>query len=296
MRLCLLVAVLTVCVAADWSVNSALSKIKTVAKRFGFYDQSGIVTNELSGLYHPHHHKKHEHHGRHHHKHHKHEHHHKKHHRHHHRKPWFCHDNQCPHFVTVRKGKGYDVRCYHENVWVKTNAEKKDVKNFKPMFWRLFKYINGANSEKKKIKMTVPVTTTNWYNITDHTTASSMVFWLHGKCSQDNSTCAPEPIDPRVEVITTPKSCFYVRSFGGWASGRSWNFYKELWYLSKDLKRDGRKYVFGLSFFNGYDSPWKLLFRHNEAMRMVDCEENEMDCGLAEEESEDDGSWENVVA
>jgi len=295
MRLCLLMAALAVGVSADW--NSAMSKIKLAAQKFGFLSSDEIETNNLPGDHHPHHKKHHPH--PHHHKHHhgKHEHHHKRHHHHHHhKKPWFCHKLECPHFVTVRKGNGYDVRCYHGNVWVKTNAEEKDVKDFKPMFRRLFKYIKGDNSEQKKIKMTVPVTVTNWYNITDHKTASSMAFWLHGKCSKDNSTCAPEPNDPKVEVLATPKMCFYVRSFGGWASGRSWNFYKQLWYLSRDLKRDGKHYHQGLSFFNGYDSPWKLFYRHNEAMRLVKCEGNENDCDVAEDDTDVENTWNNVVA
>ena len=126
MRLCLLMAALAVGVSADW--NSAMSKIKLAAQKFGFLSSDEIETNNLPGDHHPHHKKHHPH--PHHHKHHhgKHEHHHKRHHHHHHKKPWFCHKLECPHFVTVRKGNGYDVRCYHGNVWVKTNAEEKDVK------------------------------------------------------------------------------------------------------------------------------------------------------------------------
>jgi len=201
--------------------------------------------------------------------------------RHHHRRPGprrsvGCHHHHCrpesPRYKVVKEYRGYELRCYPPYLWASTPNDELDGKYFSTMFKRLFAYIQGANSEKKKIPMTTPVMVGMKYNITDHKTKSGMRFWLsrRGMCRR----CGPpKPTDPKVTIRKTPTFCAYVRTFGGWVMSRSYSYYKQLWYLSQDLKRDGKDdyYWKGFSVFAGYNSPWELFHRRNEVMRIVRC-------------------------
>jgi len=196
----------------------------------------------------------------------------KKHHRHHHKKnPRFCGKRSCPKFWTVARKWGYDVRCYWYSSWATTEADEVDQKTFKNEFWRLLKYIRGANADKKKMAMTVPVATMMNYNITDHKTKSSVSFYIPTKCNKT----APAPTDPKVSIIKLPKYCAYVRTFSGYSMGRTRLMYHNLFKMSKDLKRDGKSYQPGVSMFAGYNSPMQRFFRHNEVWRFPNKKEEE---------------------
>jgi len=271
MRWFLLVAVLVAGVAAEWQWNNVLDKMKSVAKHVGLVSEEPDEwqrDNHGGG----------------------------------HRRPWFCHGLDCPRFKTVRKARGYDVRCYERQTWVKTRNDEIDSKDFKGMFKRLFAYIRGANEEKRKIRMTAPVVVSMWYNVSNHKTRSSMRFWASPRsryggrgdecerCTEENADSVechhcgpPKPTDPKVSISRTPQVCLYVRSFDGWVMSRSWTYYKQLYYLSQDLKRDNRNYVKGLSFFAGYDSPMRLFGRHNEVMRLVSCGRRDCTAEVAED-------------
>jgi len=274
MRWFLLAAVLVAGVAAEWQWNNVLDKMKSVAKHVGLMHSEPDEWQM-------------EHHGG------------------PHRRPWFCHGLDCPRFKTVRKGRGYDVRCYERQTWVKTDNDEIDQKDFKSMFKRLFAYIRGANEDKRKIRMTAPVVVSMWYNISNHKTWSNMRFWSssrrRGPWSEQSEACEactdenagsiecphhcgpPKPTDPKVKISRTPQVCLYVRSFDGWVMSRSYSYYKQLWYLSQDLKRDNRNYVKGLSFLGLYDSPMRLFGRHNEVMRLVSCGRRDCTAEVAED-------------
>jgi len=213
--------------------------------------------------------------------------HHRRHHRrpHHHRggdrgrfphRPRFCGRADCPRYRLMREYRGYELRCYPPQSWVTTKNDVLDSKDFGGMFKRLIAYIKGKNSRKQRLPMKKPVGVTMKYNITDHKTKSMMSFFLGESECCPRCDChhgPPKPLDPKVFLMRTPLFCAYVRSFDGWVMSRSWSYYKQLWYLSKDLERDGKDtyYTKGLSGFAGYNPPWELFNRHNEVWRFFKC-------------------------
>jgi len=212
---------------------------------------------------------------------------HRRHHRrpHHHRggdrgrfphRPRFCGRADCPRYRLMREYRGYELRCYPPQSWVTTKNDVLDSKDFGGMFKRLIAYIKGKNSRKQRLPMKKPVGVTMKYNITDHKTKSMMSFFLGESECCPRCDChhgPPKPLDPKVFLMRTPLFCAYVRSFDGWVMSRSWSYYKQLWYLSKDLERDGKDtyYTKGLSGFAGYNPPWELFNRHNEVWRFFKC-------------------------
>jgi len=192
----------------------------------------------------------------------------------HHRpgKPRFYGDKEGPRFRTMRQYRGYDLRCYPPLNWVSTKNDVIDSKDFGGMFKRLLSYIKGNNDKKRRYSMKIPVTVGMKYNITDHKTKSGMSFYLgpDSRCP----FCKPaRPNDPKVFIRRSPLFCAYVRSFDGWVMSRSWTYYRQLYYLSADLKRDRKDdyYVKGLSVSAGYNAPWELFRRHNEVWRIFKC-------------------------
>lgn len=190
-------------------------------------------------------------------------------------KPRFCGRSDCPRFRLMKEYRGYELRCYPPYSWVTTKNDVLDSKDFGGMFKRLLAYIKGKNSRKQKLSMKTPVGVTMKYNITDHKTKSMMSFFLSGaccpRCNCDHGP--PKPLDPKVFIMRTPEFCAYVRPFDGWVMSRGWSYYKQLWYLTKDLERDGKDkyYAKGLSGFAGYNPPWQLFNRHNEVWRFFKC-------------------------
>ena len=73
------------------------------------------------------------------------------------------------------------------------------------MFMRLFRYISGANKEKVKIEMTVPVATK--YDAMGDKTKFTMLFFAPEKYQ----TSTPMPTNPQVAILKLPKICVYVR-------------------------------------------------------------------------------------
>ena len=73
------------------------------------------------------------------------------------------------------------------------------------MFMRLFRYISGANKEKVKIEMTVPVATK--YDAMGNKTKFRMLFFAPKKYQ----TSTPMPTNPQVAILKLPKICVYVR-------------------------------------------------------------------------------------
>lgn len=185
-------------------------------------------------------------------------------------KPWFYGDKWGPRYRLMREYRGYELRCYPPLNWVTTRNDEIDSKDFGGMFKRLASYIKGNNDKKKKYEMTVPVTVGMKYNITDHKTKSGMSFYM----GSDRWGSKPaKPLDPKVFLRRSPLFCAYVRSFDGWVMSRSWTYYRQLYYLSADLKRDRKddNYVTGLSVSAGYNAPWELFHRHNEVWRIFKC-------------------------
>ncbi|XP_078385067.1 uncharacterized protein LOC144667511 [Oculina patagonica] len=180
--------------------------------------------------------------------------------------PTFCGSHDCPHFYEVKlNATDYTLRCYPESYrWVTTTVTGETSKQAgRTSFWRLFKYIQGANEEKMKIKMTVPVTN----QIQPDTKSESfcknnftMSFFIPFKHQKN----APAPSDDNVHLTVVKPFCAYVRVYGGYSNMEKVEQHYNA--LVKSLKRDGLADDFqtDMMYSVGYDEPRKVFNRHNE--------------------------------
>merc|ERR1711907_566056 len=179
--------------------------------------------------------------------------------------PWFCHGIDCPVFKVLNANNEttaslWEEREYPSQEWTETYVSGMDLDKAESAgFMRLFNYIQGANAAKNKIDMTAPVlnyiTPGEGPFCEDHFNISFFVpFDLQGK--------APKPTSPDVYSVQRPPMHVYVTSFGGYADA------DKLQSAAADLA--GNLAMHDISFdqehfyFAGYDSPFRVLDRHNE--------------------------------
>lgn len=128
-------------------------------------------------------------------------------------------------------------------------------------FWRLFKYIQGNNAEKMKIKMTVPVAMRMQPGKKSGSLENrAMSFFIPYKHQKD----APAPTADDVRLTVAEPLCVYVKVYGGYSS--MWKVKRNYNALVSALKRDGLGDDFrsDVIYSAGYDKPSKIFNRHNE--------------------------------
>ncbi|KPP65508.1 Heme-binding protein 2-like, partial [Scleropages formosus] len=81
---------------------------------------------------------------------------------------------------------------------------------------------------------------------------------------------APLPTDPKVYFTDMPDTRVYVRSYGGWMLSVTTKLNSEM--LTRDLDKVNATYNKNFSYAVGYNSPKKILNRHNEVWYIVDGE------------------------
>ena len=173
--------------------------------------------------------------------------------------PSFCHDLDCPPFEVVEALpiQGLELRAYPATTWVSTNVSGISYDQAVGTgFMRLFKYISGDNMGEVKIAMTAPV----------------LVEVLPGPgptCGTDFTISfysptpnPPEPSSKLVYVESGEAARYYVLSYGGWATEKE--VLKRAKELADDLISLGRSFDDSTFVTAGYDSPFRLLHRHNE--------------------------------
>lgn len=122
------------------------------------------------------------------------------------KKPWFCHDHDCPEFTNLTKeGQNFEIREYVHSRWVSVSIETYYFrKGIHESMIKLLEYLGGLNSEKEVIDMGVPVTITVWppekkygpHNIT------LSIYLPHKYQVQRNP---PLPRDTDIIITETPK-------------------------------------------------------------------------------------------
>lgn len=124
--------------------------------------------------------------------------------------PSFCFGRHCPPFETVSNEADYEVRTYPSMKWLTTEYtmdSNSPVRQSSQAFMRLFRYIQGSNSEGVKIPMTVPVIT-----ITKPDGTFVRSFFLPSD-QQDNP---PQPTEEGVYIEEKPEMTVFVKSYNGW--------------------------------------------------------------------------------
>ncbi|XP_061479966.1 heme-binding protein 2 [Rhineura floridana] len=154
----------------------------------------------------------------------------------------------------------YEIRQYEPAKWVCTSVKTMDWDSaINTGFTKLFNYIKGKNEKGIKIDMTAPVTCYVQPGAGPFSESTTTVSFYVPSQHQANP---PKPSEADVFIETRPAITVFVRSFGGFANAKKNQ--EEILALAESLKRDGRSFQEKVYYSAGYDSPFKLLNRHNE--------------------------------
>ncbi|XP_057699253.1 heme-binding protein 2 [Corythoichthys intestinalis] len=173
----------------------------------------------------------------------------------------FCTESkECLEFELVCKTDEYEVRHYSPTRWVSTDAEAYFMGVGAAMaFRRLFQYITGANEAGIQMEMTAPVLV----KIPEETKMwEPAVYTLNFPLPQAYQDKPPAPTNDKLYFTEMPEMDVYVRSYGGWMLSVTSRLHAHL--LTKELERVRASYNHTYHYGVGYDSPLKLLNRHNE--------------------------------
>uniref|UniRef100_A0A3P9MSC2 Heme-binding protein 1 n=1 Tax=Poecilia reticulata TaxID=8081 RepID=A0A3P9MSC2_POERE len=181
----------------------------------------------------------------------------------------FCTESkECLEYELVCKTDEYEVRHLTPTRWVSTDAEAYFMGVGAAMaFRRLFQYINGANDEGLKMEMTAPVLV----KVPEETKLwEPAVYTLNFPLPAAYQDKPPAPTNDKVYFTAMPDMDVYVRSYGGWMLSVTSRLHSHL--LTKELERVHASYNHTYHYGVGYDSPLKLLNRHNEVWYVAEGE------------------------
>lgn len=178
--------------------------------------------------------------------------------------PDFCQSYECPRFKTVSKlSDNVEIREYEESKWVAVDMVGKTYKEIiKDSWWKLYNYLDGANTKQEKLELTVPTVEklNSTIVFTDDEPVGTMYFYLGYKFQKELD--APKPTEEKLRFEKYQKARFAVISYGGYSKQR--DKIEHLKKLGSLLKEKKMSYVKEFFFFAGYDSPYKFWKRHNE--------------------------------
>ncbi|XP_015821649.1 heme-binding protein 1 [Nothobranchius furzeri] len=181
----------------------------------------------------------------------------------------FCTESkECLEYQLVCKTDEYEVRHYSPTRWVSTDAEAYFMGVGAAMaFRRLFQYITGANNAGVHMEMTAPVLV----KIPEETQMwEPTIYTLSFPLSAAYQDQPPEPTNDKLYFTEMPEMDVYVRSYGGWMLSVTSRLHAHL--LTKELERVKAPYNSTFHYGVGYDSPLKLLNRHNEVWYVAEGE------------------------
>uniref|UniRef100_A0AAY5KE42 Heme-binding protein soul5, like n=1 Tax=Esox lucius TaxID=8010 RepID=A0AAY5KE42_ESOLU len=209
----------------------------------------------------------------------------------------FCTESkECLEYELVCKTDEYEVRHYSPTRWVSTDAEAYFMGVGAAMaFRRLFQYITGANNHGVcvcvvlcvsvcqsivpcaslrqvavcvcvcvcfpgvQMEMTAPVLVRIPEETRVWEPAIYTLSFLLPAAFQDKT---PTPTNDKLYFTDMPAMDVYVRSYGGWMLSVTSRLHAHL--LTKELARVQAVFNHTYHYGVGYDSPLKLLNRHNE--------------------------------
>ncbi|XP_059189305.1 uncharacterized protein soul5l isoform X2 [Centropristis striata] len=181
----------------------------------------------------------------------------------------FCTESkECLEYQLVCKTDEYEVRHYSPTRWVSTDAEAYFMGVGAAMaFRRLFQYITGANEGGVQMEMTAPVLV----KIPEETKMwEPAIYTLNFPLPAAYQEKPPTPTNDKLYFTEMPEMDVYVRSYGGWMLSVTSRLHAHL--LTKELERVRASYNHSYHYGVGYDSPLKLLNRHNEVWYVAEGE------------------------
>ncbi|XP_042867242.1 heme-binding protein 2-like [Penaeus japonicus] len=175
-------------------------------------------------------------------------------------------ENEIAPYTLIRQDNGYEERQYPEQRWIcheiVQRLARPDI--YSKSFLALFAYLNGANSEGKRIPMTAPVTM-EVQRVTEALQRYQMCFYLPSSFQPPSpSSSPPVPTTRGSYVITRPSMVVLTRQFGGRPETPS-EWQGEAKALRAVLEGAGEKGVDFTSFIGAvYNRPTQVKDRRNE--------------------------------
>ena len=157
-------------------------------------------------------------------------------------------------YTMVSKSKLYEIRKYSDRLVIETETSDQNSG-----FKKLFKYISGNNKDKKKIKMTTPVTQT------EKNGNMIMQFYIPAEFNESNM---PDPNNSEVKVLNIKGGFYAAIVYSGRPSDGNYTKYKNI--LEDQLKKD-KISIISKPIRATYNSPFTLpMLRRNEVMFKID--------------------------
>ncbi|XP_009294483.1 heme-binding protein 2 [Danio rerio] len=181
----------------------------------------------------------------------------------------FCSESkECLQFDLICRTAEYEVRHYSATRWVSTDAEAYFLGVGAAMaFRRLYHYINGDNKEGVKFEMMAPVLVEVPEEVKMWEPAIYTLSFLLPSAYQEHP---PTPTNDKLYFSDMADMDVYVRSYGGWMLSITSRVHAHL--LTRALIRADAHFNNTHHYAVGYDSPLKLLNRHNEVWFVVEGE------------------------
>ncbi|XP_057187485.1 heme-binding protein 2 [Triplophysa rosa] len=173
---------------------------------------------------------------------------------------------ECLQFDLICKTDQYEVRRYSSTRWVSTDAEAYFLGVGAAMaFRRLYHYISGENEEGVMFEMTAPVLV----KVPEETKMwEPAIYTLSFLLPSAYQEKPPTPTNDKLYFSDMPDMDVYVRVYGGWMLSIISRLHAHL--LTKALLKADAHFNHTHHYAVGYDSPLKLLNRHNEVWFVVE--------------------------
>ena len=157
-------------------------------------------------------------------------------------------------YVVEEKYEAFEIRTYEASLFSAVQLSSNEYnKASNKGFSILAGYIFGGNESNEKIAMTSPVA----MSLEDSMT---MMFMVPKKY---NKEALPQPNQTAITFREEPAKTVAAIRFGGWASDKKINTYKQQ--LTKALDNAGIAYTNRFYFF-GYNAPYEIFGRRNEVV------------------------------
>ncbi|XP_018018731.1 heme-binding protein 2 [Hyalella azteca] len=165
---------------------------------------------------------------------------------------------EAPHTVVRTFQAGFEERQYPARKWVCTDhvAPRGDSSMSDP-FFKLFRYISGANAAELKIDMTVPVTSKKRPQGTN-SVVTTMCFFI----GESHQASVPAPTEAEVYIENRPQITIFTRRIGGWPDDA--DYARESQTLRAMVQAEGIAVLPDDQYYTGYNSPMDFWNRRNE--------------------------------
>ncbi|KAJ4765567.1 Heme-binding protein 2 [Rhynchospora pubera] len=173
---------------------------------------------------------------------------------------------ESPQFTVVHTESEFEIRLYRSIAWMSAPSDKISFeKATKHGFHRLFQYIQGANLNSTRLRMTKPVVTSI---VPGAGALHSSAYYVRLYLQTKFQASPPVPL-PELDLVSDKWApcCVAVRKFSGFA--RDSNMVKEAEKLALSLSKSSWANSTNFDSTNAYsiaqyDSPFKLFGRVNE--------------------------------